>query len=109
MFWKTCLKWLAVLACCFLPYSLQAEETQVMNGVDDGTVHIQLGHVFPYYGGIFTDAWMSSNGFILLYDPTTGYGNSSTNNQGCCSGLTLLVITMLETVLVTCLLLCGQT
>ena len=86
MFWKTCLKWLAVLACCFLPYSLQAEETQVMNGVDDGTVHIQLGHVFPYYGGIFTDAWMSSNGFILLYDPTTGYGNSSTNNQGCCSG-----------------------
>jgi len=66
-------------------YSL-AEETQVMNGVDDGTVHINLGHTFPYYGGIFTDAWMSSNGFILLYDPVSQFGNPSTNNNGCCSG-----------------------
>ena len=57
-----------------------------MNGVDDGTVHINLGHTFPYYGGVFTDAWMSSNGFIMLYDPTTGFGNSSTWNNGCCNG-----------------------
>ena len=61
-------------------------ETQVMNGVDDGTVHIPLGHSFPYYGGVFTDAWMSSNGFIILYDPTSGYGNSKTWNNGCCNG-----------------------
>ena len=61
-------------------------ETQVMPGVDDGTVHIQLGHVFPYYGGVFTDAWMSSNGFIMFYDPTKGYGNSNTWNNGCCNG-----------------------
>lgn len=57
-----------------------------MNGVDDGTVHINLGHNFPYYGGVFTDAWMSSNGFIMFYDPTTGFGNSNTSNNGCCSG-----------------------
>ena len=74
----------AVLFCCSF-YS-NAEETQVMNGVDDGTVHINLGHTFPYYGGIFTDAWMSSNGFILLYDPVSQFGNSSTYNDGCCSG-----------------------
>ena len=65
-------------------WSHQAEaETQVMNGVDDGTVHINLGHNFPYYGGVFTDAWMSSNGFIILYDPTTGYGNPNTSQSWC--------------------------
>ena len=60
-----------------------------MNGVDDGTVHISLGHAFPYYGGVFTDAWMSSNGFILLYDPTKDYGNMNVYNpynHGCCNG-----------------------
>jgi len=60
--------------------------TQVMPGVDDGTAHVPLGHAFPYMGGVFTDAWMSSNGFILFYDPTKGFGNSSTWNNGCCSG-----------------------
>jgi hypothetical protein len=60
--------------------------TEVMSGVDDATTHISLGHTFPYYGGVFTDAWMSSNGFILLYDPVSQYGNSQTWNQGCCSG-----------------------
>ena len=60
--------------------------TQVMNGVDDGTYHVSLGHTFPYYGGTFTDAWMSTNGFIMLYDPTTQFGNSNTSNSYCCSG-----------------------
>jgi len=58
-------------------------ETQVMYGADDSTVHINLGHNFPYYGGVFTDAWMSSNGFIILYDPTKGYGNPNTNQSWC--------------------------
>ena len=57
-----------------------------MSGTDDGMAHVQLGHTFPYMGGSFTDAWMSSNGFILLYDPVNGYGNSNTYNSGCCSG-----------------------
>lgn len=60
--------------------------TQVMDGVDDGTYHVPLGHSFPYYGGVFTDAWMSSNGFILLYDPVNQFGNADTWNNGCCSG-----------------------
>jgi len=60
--------------------------TNVMPGTDDGTAHIQLGHTFPYMGGVFTDAWMSSNGFLLLYDPTAQYGNPNTYNNGCCSG-----------------------
>lgn len=62
--------------------------TQVMDGFgyDDATHHISLSHTFPYYGGVFSDAWMSSNGFIILYDPTTQYGNSNTSNNACCSG-----------------------
>jgi len=60
--------------------------TQVMNGVDDATYHVSLGHTFPYYGGTFTDAWMSTNGVIMLYDPTTQFGNSNYNSSYCCSG-----------------------
>jgi len=60
--------------------------TKVMEGEDDGTFHVSLGHTFPYYGGIFTDAWMSSNGVIILYDPTTQFGNWNTGNSMCCSG-----------------------
>lgn len=64
--------------------------TKVMEGVDDGTFHVSLGHTFPYYGGIFTDAWMSSNGVIILYDPTTQFGNPNINDSMCCSGADLL-------------------
>ena len=60
--------------------------TKVMEGVDDGTFHVPLGHSFPYYGGVFTDAWMSTNGVILLYDPVNQFGNSNTWNSMCCSG-----------------------
>ena len=63
--------------------------TKVMEGVDDGTFHVSLGHAFPYYGGTFTDAWMSSNGVIILYDPTTQFGNWNTGNSMCCSGYDL--------------------
>lgn len=63
--------------------------TKVMEGVDDGTFHVNLGHTFPYYGGIFTDAWMSSNGVVILYDPTTQFGNPNTYNSMCCTGYDL--------------------
>jgi hypothetical protein len=65
--------------------------TQVMDGptFDDSTIHINLGHSFSYYGGTFTDTWMSSNGFLMFYDPTTGVGNNSYNNSRCCNGLDL--------------------
>ena len=68
-------------------------QTQVMNGVDDGTYHVSLGHSFPYYGGTFTDAWMSSNGFIMLYDPVSQFGNPNTNNSLCCDGRNLTTFT----------------
>ena len=44
--------------------------TQVMNGADDSAYHVQLAHNFPHLDKVFTDAWMSTNGFILLWSPT---------------------------------------
>jgi len=63
--------------------------TQVMNGVDDGSYHVQLGHDFPYLGKVFTDAWMSTNGFILLWSPTNenNLGVQTAPQWGhCCDG-----------------------
>ena len=83
----------AVLFCCFSSYSnAQADALNpdgminVMPGADDATVQIDLGHVFPYYGGLFTNAWMSTNGVILLYDPITQFGNPYTGDSRCCTG-----------------------
>ena len=58
-----------------------------MDGVDDGTYHVNLGHSFPYYDKVFTDAWMSSNGVVILYDPANNVGNPNTRNSYCCNGL----------------------
>jgi len=60
--------------------------TRIMDGYDDATYHISMGHTFPYYGKTFTDAWMSTNGVILLYDPIAGIGNPGYNNSMCCTG-----------------------
>jgi hypothetical protein len=63
--------------------------TQVMNGVDDNAYHVQLGHDFPYLGKVFTDAWMSTNGFVLLWSPTNqnNLGVQTSPAYGhCCDG-----------------------
>ena len=79
-------QFIAIAVCLFWASVSVSDPTQVMVGVDDNTYHVELGHDFPYYGGVFTDAWMSSNGFILLYDPVEDYGNSLTYNNLCCNG-----------------------
>jgi len=61
--------------------------TQVMNGVDDSAYHVQLGHTFPHLDKVFTDAWMSTNGFILLWSPTNNLGQQTLPTGGhCCDG-----------------------
>jgi len=62
--------------------------TQIMNGQDDSVSSITLGHTFPYYDGVFTNAWMSTNGFIMLYDPVNSMGNQTTSSW-CCNGYDL--------------------
>jgi len=61
--------------------------TQVMSGVDDKAVSVEMGHTFPWLDQVFTHAWMSTNGFVLMYNPTTGVGAQSPPLRGfCCSG-----------------------
>ena len=61
--------------------------TQVMSGVDDKAVSVEMGHTFPWLDQVFTHAWMSTNGFVLMYNPTTGVGAQSAPLRGfCCSG-----------------------
>ena len=61
--------------------------TQVMNGVDDSAYHVQLSHNFPHLDKVFTDAWMSTNGFILLWSPTNNLGVQTSPSYGhCCDG-----------------------
>lgn len=61
--------------------------TQVMNGIDDSAYHVELGHTFPHLDKVFTDAWMSTNGFILLWSPTNNLGQQTQPSGGhCCDG-----------------------
>ena len=63
--------------------------TQVMSGVDDKATSIEMGHTFPWLDQVFTHAWMSTNGFVLMYNPTTGVGLQSAPPGGfCCDGYT---------------------
>ena len=61
--------------------------TQVMNGIDDSAYHVNLKHNFPHLDKVFTDAWMSTNGFILLWSPTGNLGQQTSPSGGhCCDG-----------------------
>ena len=63
--------------------------TRVLNGVDDSAYHVDLGHTFPHLDKVFTDAWMSTNGFILLWSPTNenNLGQQTLPTGGhCCDG-----------------------
>jgi hypothetical protein len=63
--------------------------TQVLSGVDDKATSIQMGHTFPWLDKVFTHAWFSTNGFVLMYNPTTGVGRQTAPPAGyCCDGYT---------------------
>ena len=48
-----------------------------------------MGHTFPWLDQVFTHAWMSTNGFVLMYNPTTGVGKQTAPLYGyCCDGYT---------------------
>ena len=57
------------------PVSIAQTGTPLRLG-DDNTAVVSLGFAFPYYGQTFTQAYISSNGFL----------NFSSNFNGCCSG-----------------------
>ena len=80
---------------CLFPVFVSASDldptgmTQVLSGIDDKATSIQMGHTFPWLDQVFTHAWMSTNGFVLMYNPTTGVGRQTAPPSGyCCDGYT---------------------
>lgn len=71
------MRWLVAFLACIGIAQAQVITHQIY---DDGHVHIPLQFGFPYYGRIFTDSYMFSNGVV-------GFG--SVNNHWCCSGYDL--------------------
>ena len=73
------MKWLLSLivgTCLYLP---TLSYTQVIQHQisDDGYVRVPLQFAFPYYGRVFTESYMFSNGVVGFLNPTSSF---------CCSG-----------------------
>jgi hypothetical protein len=76
------MKWLMSLivgTCLYLP---TLSHTQVIQHQisDDGYARVPLQFAFPYYGRVFTESYMFSNGVVGFLNPT---------NNFCCSGFDL--------------------
>lgn len=52
---------------------------------DDTYVHVPLQFAFPFYGKVFTNSWMHSNGVVGFMDPRTTAG--PIQGAYCCEGL----------------------
>lgn len=74
------IKQLIVCICLLIPTISNSQVIQQHQISDDGYAHIPLQFGFPYYGRIFTDSYMFSNGVV-------GFG--SVNNHWCCNGFDL--------------------
>ena len=73
------MKWLLSLivgVCLYLPTLSYTQIVQHQIS-DDGYVRVPLQFAFPYYGRVFTESYMFSNGVVGFLNPT---------NHWCCSG-----------------------
>jgi hypothetical protein len=76
------MKWLLSLivgTCLYLPTLSYTQVTEHRIS-DDGYVRVPLQFSFPYYGRVFTESYMFSNGVVGFLNPT---------NHWCCSGFDL--------------------
>lgn len=71
------MKWIIAFLACIGIAQAQIQQHQIS---DDGYVRIPLQFPFPYYGRVFTESYMFSNGVIGFLNPT---------NSWCCSGFDL--------------------
>ena len=71
--------WLLGILLLFATHALAQESPVIEHELgDDGLAYVPLQFPFPYYGQVFTDSWMSSNGLVMFMNP---YGNT-----WCCQG-----------------------
>lgn len=68
------MKWLVAFLACIGIAQAQVIQHQIS---DDGYVRVPLQFAFPYYGRVFTESFMFSNGVVGFLNPT---------NHFCCSG-----------------------
>lgn len=57
---------------------------------DDSYVPVPLQFGFPFYGKVFTNSWMHSNGVVSFFDPAVPISNTSSNPASwayCCEGV----------------------
>ena len=71
------MKWLVALLLCLSTAQAQVIQHQIS---DDGYVRVPLQFPFPYYGRVFTESFMFSNGVVGFLNPT---------NSWCCTGFDL--------------------
>jgi hypothetical protein len=71
------MRWLVALLACIGMAQAQIIQHQIS---DDGYVRVPLQFPFPYYGQVFTESYMFSNGVVGFLNPT---------NSWCCSGFDL--------------------
>jgi hypothetical protein len=71
------MKWLVAFLACIGIAQAQVTEHRIS---DDGYVRVPLQFSFPYYGRVFTESYMFSNGVVGFLNPT---------NSWCCSGFDL--------------------
>ena len=68
------MRWLVAFLACIGIAQAQIIQHQIS---DDGYARVPLQFAFPYYGRVFTESYMFSNGVIGFLNPT---------NHWCCSG-----------------------
>jgi hypothetical protein len=71
------MKWLVALLACIGIAQAQVIQHQI---ADDGYARVPLQFGFPYYGRVFTESYMFSNGVVGFLNPT---------NSWCCTGFDL--------------------
>jgi hypothetical protein len=71
------MKWLVAFLACIGIAQAQIIQHQIS---DDGYARVPLQFAFPYYGRVFTESYMFSNGVVGFLNPT---------NSWCCSGFDL--------------------
>jgi len=85
--------WALALLCYFsFSYKAVAETPVITNPTfgDDTYVHVPLQFGFPFYGEVFTNSWMHSNGVVSFLNPTAPMNGGNPGAWAfCCSGLHL--------------------
>ncbi|MBL9146946.1 MAG: choice-of-anchor D domain-containing protein [Verrucomicrobiaceae bacterium] len=56
---------------------ISATGTAILDGVDDGATTIPVGFSFPFYGSVYTNVHVSSNGLITFQSQDTRFSNFS--------------------------------